>query len=499
MDKCKFYVTKMKYLGLIVSTERIKIDPAKVTTIRNWDRPTYVKEIRLFIGFCNFYRRFIYGFSNMASPLNAMTKKETMKKHFAWTDECEKVFQELKNCVCKVPILCHFDPSKQCFVETNSSDYINAGMLSQLDDEGVLHLVAYFFRKMAPAECNYEIYDKELLVIIRCFEEWRSELEGTGLPVKVFTDHKDLEYFMSTKKLTPRQVRWAEFLSEFNFVISYQSGKKNDKADALTRKPNKQLTDDENKRRKHSVRVLLPSNRINHEAELQPIDKDHGEVPGEVWANSEAVSDTNEETSTLPERIMESNQNNELCNEICSYFANQKRLEKLEAYLKGLRVETGLLIKGNRLWVTKKGHLQLEVIKEIHDQPAVGHPSMERTLGMAQRHYYWLSMKEMIQRFIRNCHMCKQAKAARDTYHGLLQSLPVPEQAWTDITMDFVVELPKYKAYRQIYDAILMVIYDCPKRGTTYFVWKKMNIRPPKQQRTCFFETFGPSTACRPA
>lgn len=100
-----------------------------------------------------------------------MTKKEAMKNLFAWTDECEKAFQELKNCVCEAPILRHFDSSKQCFVETDSSDYVNAGVLSQMDDDGVLHPVAYFSRKMAPAECNYEIYDKELLAIIRCFEE----------------------------------------------------------------------------------------------------------------------------------------------------------------------------------------------------------------------------------------------------------------------------------------------------------------------------------------
>ena len=207
VDKCEFHIIKMKYLGLIVSTEGIKMDPAKVAAICNWDRPTCMKKIRSFIGFCNFYRRFIHGFSNVASPLNAMIKKEAMKKQFAWTDECKKAFRELKNCVYKAPILCHFDSSKQCFVETNSSNYVNTSVLSQLDDEGVLHPVAYFSRKMAPAECNYKIYDKELLAIIRCFEEWWPELEGTSLPVKVLTNHKGLEYFMSTKKLTPRQVR----------------------------------------------------------------------------------------------------------------------------------------------------------------------------------------------------------------------------------------------------------------------------------------------------
>ena len=307
---------------------------------------------------------------------------------------------------------------------------------------------------MAPTECNYKIYNKELLAIIRCFEEWRPELKGTGLPVKVLTNHKDLEYFMSTKKLTPRQVRWAEFLSEFNFVISYQSGKKNNKANVFIKKPNKRPTDDEDEWRKHSVHVLLPPNRINHEAKLQPIDK----VPGEVWTDSEAVSDANEEMLTLPERVTEFNRNNELCNKICSYLANQKGLEKPETYLKGLRVENGLLMKGNWLWVAEEGHLQLKIIKEIHDQPAVGHFGMEKMLGMAWHHYYWPGMKEMIQRFIRNCHVCKRAKTAWNTYHSLLQPLLVPEQAWTDITIDFVMGLPKCKVYGQIYDAILMVI-----------------------------------------
>ena len=147
----------------------------------------------------------------------------------------------------EAPILKHFDPSKQCHVETDSLDYVNAGLLSQ-EDNGILHPVAYFSKRMVPAECNYEIYDKELLAIIWCFKEWRPELESTAMPVKVLTDYKSLEYFMTTKKLTPRQARWAEFLSEFNFVVTYQSGKKNDKADTLTRKPNKQPISNEDDR-----------------------------------------------------------------------------------------------------------------------------------------------------------------------------------------------------------------------------------------------------------
>ena len=115
-------------------------------------------------------------------------------------------------------------------------------------------------------------------------------------------------------------------------------------------------------------------------------------------------------------------------------------------------------MKRNWLWIIEKGHLHLEVIKKIHEKSAVGHPGIEKMLEMTQCYYYWPGMKEMIQHFIRNCHVCKWAKAAQDMYHGLLQPLLMPERAWTDITIDFVVGLSKCKSYKQIYDVILMVI-----------------------------------------
>ena len=210
--------------------------------------------------------------------------------------------------------------------------------------------------------------------------------------MKVLTDHKELKYFMTIKKLTPWQVKWAEFLLKFNFVISYQNGKKNNKADALTRKPNKQSTNDEDERRKHSVRVLLPLNRIDYGAKLQLIEEDYTNR-----ADSDIDSNAKDETLPLPEQVIESNQKNELCSKIRLYLANPKELEKPEVYLKGLRVENGLLMKGNRLWVADKDQLQLKIVKKIHDQLAVGHPGMEKTLKMAQYHYYWPGMKEMIQ------------------------------------------------------------------------------------------------------
>ena len=168
----------------------------------------------------------------MVAPLVGLTKKGV---RFEWGEECEAAFQELKCRFTSVPVLRHFDPDREIIVKTDASDYVSVGMMSQYDADGILHPVAFFSKKHSPAECNYKIYDKELMAIIRCFEEWRVELESSPHPIRVLSDHKNLEYFMSTKLLSHRQVCWSEFLSQFNFRIIYWSGKAGGKLDALTR------------------------------------------------------------------------------------------------------------------------------------------------------------------------------------------------------------------------------------------------------------------------
>ena len=101
----------------------------------------------------------------------------------------------------EAPVLRHFDQNRELYLETDSSDYVNSGVLSQKDDDGILYSVAFYSKNLLPAECNYEIYDKELLAIIRCFEHWRPELEFSDISIKVFTDHKSLQHFMTTKEL----------------------------------------------------------------------------------------------------------------------------------------------------------------------------------------------------------------------------------------------------------------------------------------------------------
>ncbi|KAG0161665.1 hypothetical protein PDIDSM_2097, partial [Penicillium digitatum] len=217
LSKCEFCVSETKFLGIIIGEDGIRMDPDKIETIVNWKTPTCLTDVQAFIGFGNFYRRFIRDFSKVIAPLVRLTKKDV---RFEWTPVCQLSFEALKKAFTSAPVLKAFDWSKEIVLETDASDFVSAGVLSQYDDAGILHPIAFFSKKHSAAECNYEIYDKELLAIIRCFEEWRPELEGTPSPVKVITDHRNLEYFTTTKLLNRRQARWSEFLSRFNFKIT---------------------------------------------------------------------------------------------------------------------------------------------------------------------------------------------------------------------------------------------------------------------------------------
>ena len=233
LEKCEFSVSETKFLGVIIGRDGMRMDPDKVQTIVEWDTPSCVNDVQGFIGFGNFYRRFIRDFSKIIAPLVHLTKKNVP---FSWTPACQQSFERLKHAFVTAPILKAFDWTKEVILETDASDYVSAGVMSQYGDDGVLYPVAFFSKKHSVTECNYEIYDKELLAIVRCFEEWRPELEGAPSPVKVITDHRNLEYFMTTKLLNRRQARWSEFLSRFNFKIVFRPGRHGTKPDSLTRR-----------------------------------------------------------------------------------------------------------------------------------------------------------------------------------------------------------------------------------------------------------------------
>ncbi|CAJ0966322.1 unnamed protein product [Ranitomeya imitator] len=210
------------------------MDPVKVQAIHDWIQPTSVKSLQKFLGFANFYHRFIANFSSAVKPLTDLTKKGADVTN--WSSAAVSAFQELKRRFTSAPVLRQPDVSLPFQVEVDASEIGAGAILSQRNFDGsLMKPCAFFSRKFSPAERNYDVGNRELLAMKWAFEEWRHWLEGAKHRIVVLTDHKNLIYLESAKRLNPRQARWSLFFSRFDFVVSYLPGTKNVKADALSR------------------------------------------------------------------------------------------------------------------------------------------------------------------------------------------------------------------------------------------------------------------------
>jgi len=232
VEKCEFHSDSVKYLGYVLSPSGLTMSDTKVKTIQEWPEPKKVKDIQFFLGFANFYRRFIFNYSNIVIPLTHLTRKDTP---WNFDNKCRIAFNTLKQAFTSTPILTYWVPDTQLVMETNASDYALAAILSIMTKDNEIHPVAFHSRTFSAPELNYDIYDKELLAIFEAFKIWWHYLEGSTSPIDIVMDHKNLEYFSTTKILTRQQARWSEYLSQFNLVIRFHPGCLGTKLDALTR------------------------------------------------------------------------------------------------------------------------------------------------------------------------------------------------------------------------------------------------------------------------
>ncbi len=232
INKCEFHVQKIIFLELLIFIERLKMNSRKIQMIVEWSILINLTQIQFFIDFCNFYWCFIKNFSKIVHSMIQLPQKKII---FEWNEVYQIIFDHMKRRMIETSILRHFDQTCKTILEINSFNYVNDEVLSQYNDEEVLHSIVFYSKNMSSAECNYEIYDKELLIIIWAFKHWRLKLKLTDISIKMFIDHQALISLMKDKELSRRQMRWVQKLADFNFRIMYQSDKQNIKIDALTR------------------------------------------------------------------------------------------------------------------------------------------------------------------------------------------------------------------------------------------------------------------------
>jgi len=301
------------------------------------------------VKFVNFYHHFIKNFSKLVKSFTQLTRKNTS---FVWNEVCVQAFDDLKKQISSISVLRHFDSKRQTILKIDASDYIKDEILSQYDDENVLHSIAFYSKSMILAECNYHIYDKKLLIIIQCFEHWRFKLECIELLIQMFIDHQTLKIFMKNKQLTRRQVNYLNILFEFNFQIIFRSGKMNTKVNALIRMSLINVSES-TQRTEDCYQIILTLDRIN----ILAIEF---EIDFYQW-------------------VKDVNKTNELCNEYKQAISENK-LKLHSTELKHCEIVDDVLFRKDLLWVSENMHTKL--LKKIHDQSFISHSDNQRTIDL---------------------------------------------------------------------------------------------------------------------
>ncbi|KAH8193500.1 hypothetical protein TruAng_012334 [Truncatella angustata] len=313
------------------------------------------------------------------------------------------------------------DPDKEFEVEPDASDYAIGGQLSQRGDDGKLHPVAFYSKKLNGPELNYQIHDKELMAIIKAFKEWKHYLSKTTHPVKVYTDHKNLTSFTKNKELNKRQVRWAEFLTDYNFVIIYRKGSDNGRTNALSRR----------------VDHFQVAPKETHA--ILATDKDGNLIPAISMYATFKVNTVDTWTNKIK-------------------AATHPHLQDLfhDPTLEVREFEDIVKYKGKR-WIPEE--LRDDLIKDYHELPFQGHIGVFKTLKRIQQKFDCANLRQHVQRYIKNYNLCNKAKASRHKPYGELQPIVPPDRAWKSVAIDFIVKLPlsKEPMTGTEYDSILVI------------------------------------------
>ena len=230
LSKCQFFTTQVEFLRFIISIDDVTMNSSRVKAIASWFTSKTYREVQVFLRFVNFYKRFVYEYSRIASFLIDLlqeNKNEVKTKSFLWFDDATKAFDKLREIFITISILIHFNFKLRIRMKIDASNFAIANILSQLQKNEQWHLITFWFKKMISIERDYKIYDQEFLVIVMTFKQWRYYVKENVYLVEVLTDHNNLREFMNVKELNSRQTRWAMKLISFDFIIVHRSRKTN--------------------------------------------------------------------------------------------------------------------------------------------------------------------------------------------------------------------------------------------------------------------------------
>ncbi|KAJ9547856.1 LOW QUALITY PROTEIN: hypothetical protein OSB04_020399 [Centaurea solstitialis] len=386
--KCVFATQRVEYLGHVISDLGVSVDPSKIQSIVDWPVPKNVKGVRGFLGLTGYYRKFIAGYGKLAQPLTELTKKDG----FVWGPEASAAFEKLKHVMTNPPLLRLPNFSQPFEVECDASGKgIGAALMQNR------HPIAYFSKALSNNNLSKSTYEKELMALVLAIQHWRPYLLGRDFTV--FTDQKSLRHLLQQRVASADQQNWMAKLLGYHFKVMYKPGRENSAADALSRLP--------------------------EEAELMVM------TSFPVWSQLQQIQDEIRKSKEL-----------------------QKVLEDLQRdpnSRPGFALQNGVLLHKDRLVLASDSAVIPDILTEFHSSVIGGHLGFLRTYKRIAMNVYWIGMKGAIQEYVKGCDTCQRQKYLASSPMGLLQPLPIPDQIWDDISMDFITGHPKSGGFEAVF------------------------------------------------
>lgn len=440
-SKCSFAAKSIKYLGHIINKDGIQVNPDKAKVLLTYPTPKNAKDLRSFLGSCNYFRRFIKDYAARAAPLTTLLKSET---RFVWTEKCQSSFDDLKQALTSPPILVYPDFNKMFSLSADASGTAIGYVLEQADDQGRMRAVAYGGRALRTHERKWSITELECLAVIegiRCYHHFLANNHFT-----IFTDHAALKWLQNIKLSAGRLARWSLLLQGYSFTIFHRPGRQNKIADALSRRPYEPQQETIPEKPDLLVSTIISECETLTQA---LIEYDDNSVTTELPVNAVESADPHvtmeQMVLTIGDDLRTAQNNSPDFRDIIQYLETrelpndsklaQRILAESQYYVIVDDILYHLYYHGSR-GVPRPERLvkQLAVpetyrqraLEAYHDALAGGsHSGIERTYHHLRLKYYWPKMYKDVYEHVHTCHECQQAKRDYQAKPAPLQPLPI--------------------------------------------------------------------------
>ncbi|CAK1599216.1 unnamed protein product [Parnassius mnemosyne] len=387
LQKCEFICKEIRMLGFIISTEGIKTDPDKIRAIQEFPAPKKIKQLRAFLGLCNFYRRFIPNYSESIIPLCELLKKG---RKFQWSGKEQKAFDFIKQQFINTIQLHHPDFNKPYYLQTDCSGVGMAGVLYQIDDNNEMRILGYHSKALKGPELNWSVTEQEFYAVISCLKKFETYLRGSK--VIILTDHKALLFINNMKLFNGRVTRWILYIEQFNYEVQHISGRRNIVADVLSRYPpdGDLIQEDKN----NSLEIAYTESEPN----IELIEKLKSLSVYQLQ-DSESLAII-EKLKTLNTSIIKQNKKFKrysLKNDVLYYKTNLQEV----------------------IYLPKA--LRQDIINQVHVE--MDHQGPYKVIKYVRDRFFWKGLTKDIKNQLRACHLCQLSKKSNITYVGPCKSI----------------------------------------------------------------------------